>query len=579
MMRAHWNRMPAREQIADGLHRDRVLRLALASTILFSLVQSEARAQTVPGAGLILQQAQSVNSAARPAGMSGFVIEQENHAGMPASPPFMVNSILLTGHSLFDTATLHTLVADGEGKNLTLTQLSEAAARITAFYHDHGYPLTRAIIPAQNIQSGTVQIQVIEARYAKIKIDNHSRVAGLLFERTLSSLHSGQPIERAKLERAVLLASDIPGVIVSSTLKPGTSAGTSDLDVEIAGKEGVTGSVTLDDEGNRYTGRLRLGSTLNVFNPLQHGDLLSVSAMTSGPDLNYLSVSYESLVSGAGTRAGGSFSGLRYVLGDTLASIDGHGKAEVGSLWLRQSLMRSVDFNIYGQAQFDHKQLNDEIDIGAIQANRHIDSLTISLAGDSRDTLLSGAINIWNVAWVAGGRLEFDNAAARLADSMTARTQGKFSMLTASASRLQQLDSQNAIYFKLSGQLANHNLDPSEKMLAGGAYSVRAYDIGAATGDAGILGTFEYRRAVGQVWGGQAQASIFLDSERLTVNKTSWAPGENLVTLSGLGLSFDWSGLDQWAAKASIATPIGPTQALIGNNKSMRVWVELDKGF
>ncbi|HEY8027177.1 MAG TPA: ShlB/FhaC/HecB family hemolysin secretion/activation protein [Burkholderiaceae bacterium] len=579
MMRAHWNRKRMREQYADGHHRGRVLRLALASTILFSLLEGEVGAQTVPGAGLILQQAQSVNSAARPAGMSGLAIEPENRVGMPASPPFMVNSILLTGHSLFDTATLHTLVADGEGKNLTLTQLSEAAARITTFYHDHGYPLARAIIPAQNIQSGTIQIQVIEARYAKIKIDNHSRVAGLLFERTLSSLHSGQPIERTKLERAVLLASDIPGVIVSSTLKPGTSAGTSDLDVEIAAKEGVTGSVTLDDEGNRYTGRLRLGSTLNVFNPLQHGDVLSVSATTSGPDLNYLSLSYESLVSGAGTRAGGSISGLRYVLGDTLASIDGHGKAEVGSLWLRQPLVRSVDFNIYGQAQFDHKQLNDEIDVGAIQTNRHIDSLTISLAGDSRDTLLSGAINIWNVAWVAGGRLGFDNAAAQLADSMTARTQGKFSMLTANASRLQQLDSQNAIYFKLSGQLASHNLDPSEKMLAGGAYSVRAYDIGAATGDTGILGTFEYRRAFGQTWGGQAQATIFLDSERVTVNKTSWAPGDNLVTLSGLGVSCDWSGLDQWTAKASIATPIGPTQALISNNKSLRVWVELDKGF
>jgi len=578
-MRVHHATTRTREQIEHRPHRALAPQLALVSAIVFSLFEREAAAQTVPGAGLILQQAQSVNSAMRPAGAGGVIIEPEGRAGLPASAPFMVNNIFLAGHSLFDTATLHALVADAEGKNLTLGQLGETAARVTAFYHDHGYPLSRAVIPAQNIRGGTVQIQVIEARYAKIKIDNHSRVAGLLFERTLSSLHDGQPIERARLERSVLLASDIPGSIVSSTLKPGATAGTSDLEVEVAGKEGVTGSVTLDDEGNRYTGRLRLGSTLNVFNPLQHGDVLSVSAMTSGPDMNYLSLSYESLLNGEGTRAGASISGLHYVLGDTLASIDAHGNAAVESLWIKHPLVRSVDFNLYGQAQFDHKQLDDEIDISAIQTNRHIDSLTVSLAGDSRDTLFSGAVNTWNAAWVAAGRLEFDNPVAQLADSMTARTQGKFSMFTANASRLQYLDAQNAIYFKLSGQLASRNLDPSEKMLAGGPYTVRAYDIGAVTGDTAILGTVEYRRAFGQIWGGQAQASIFLDSERVTVNRTSWAPGDNLVTLSGLGLGFDWSGLDQWTAKASIATPIGPTQALVGNNKSVRAWMELDKGF
>ena len=578
-MRARQVMKRTRGQIEERRPRALAPRLALASTIMFSLFKGEAAAQAVPGAGLILQQAQGVNSAMRPAGTAGVIIEPEGRAGLPASSPFMVNNIFLAGHSLFDTATLHALVADAEGKNLTLVQLGEAAARITAFYHDHGYPLSRAVIPAQNIRGGAVQIQVVEARYAKIKIDNHSRVAGLLFERTLSSLHDGQPIERAKLERAVLLASDIPGSIVSSTLKPGSAAGTSDLEVEVAGKEGATGSVTLDNEGNRYTGRLRLGSTLNVFNPLQHGDVLSVSAMTSGPDMNYLSLSYESLLDGEGTRTGASISGLHYKLGDTLASIDAHGNAAVESLWIKHPLVRSVDFNLYGQAQFDHKQLDDEIDISAIQTDRHIDSLTISLAGDSRDTLLSGAVNTWNAAWLAAGRLEFDNGVAQLADSMTARTQGKFSMFTANASRLQYLDAQNAIYFRLSGQLASRNLDPSEKMLAGGPYTVRAYDIGAVTGDTGILGTLEYRRTFGQIWGGQAQASIFLDSERVTVNRTSWAPGDNLVTLSGLGLGFDWSGLDQWTAKASIATPVGPIQAPVGNNKSVRAWMEIDKGF
>jgi len=38
------------------------------------------------------------------------------------------------------------------------------AARITDFYHSHGYPLARAMIAAQAIRAGVVEIEIIEAR-------------------------------------------------------------------------------------------------------------------------------------------------------------------------------------------------------------------------------------------------------------------------------------------------------------------------------------------------------------------------------------------------------------------------------
>ena len=54
------------------------------------------------------------------------------------------------------------LVADAEGRSLTLSRIEGLAKRITDYYHAHGYPLARAVIPPQTIEDGVVEIRVNE---------------------------------------------------------------------------------------------------------------------------------------------------------------------------------------------------------------------------------------------------------------------------------------------------------------------------------------------------------------------------------------------------------------------------------
>jgi hemolysin activation/secretion protein len=147
----------------------------------FPLAAQAARPM-IPGAGDILQQIEPLNLPAFSSSGTGLTIERADGAKLPPSAPFLVKSIQITGntHTLFDTPTLHTLVADAEGKSLSLSQLGELAVRITSYYQSHGYPLTRAIIPAQTIAAGMVRIEIIEARYGQISLDNRSRVKDAL---------------------------------------------------------------------------------------------------------------------------------------------------------------------------------------------------------------------------------------------------------------------------------------------------------------------------------------------------------------------------------------------------------------
>lgn len=531
----------------------------------------------VPDAGTILQEIKPVTPPPPSSTGTGLTIEQGGGAKLPPSAPFLVKTIRITGNEKIDTATLHALVADGEGKRLTLVQLGELADRITDYYHRHGYPLARAIIPAQTVQDGVLVIEVIEARYGKIRLENGSRVNTPLLEKTLSPLRSGDVISQAEMDRALLLLSDVPGVEVSATLKPGETVGTSDLVVNTAAGPALSANATLDNYGSKYTGRMRIGGTVNFINPLHAGDVLSVSGLTSGGNLDYERVGYEWLLNGAGTRLGGSYSSLRYSLGGSLSDLNSHGTAEVGSLWAKHPLVRRQDINLYGKLQYDQTKLRDHIDQTGLRTDRTLNTWILSLAGDERDALLAGGVTTWNVG-LTSGRVGFDDAGAQQADAATARTEGGFSKWNLNAARLQGLSPKSTLYLAFSGQWANDNLDSSQKMVVGGPYTVRAYEMGALSGDSGYLGTVELRHDLGSAWG-QWQAVAFVDSAHVTVNHSTWAAGDNSATLSGAGVGLNWAGPSLWTARAYIASRLGSTPVLVANTSDTLGWIEIGRSF
>jgi hemolysin activation/secretion protein len=553
------------------------LLLAIASPLVLA-APPPAPPPNAPDAGTILQQVQPVVPPPTPSAGTGLTIENQGAANPPPTAPFLVRSIQIDGNAQFDTATLHALVADAEGQSLTLAQLHERVGLITRYYQAHGYPLARAIIPQQVIEAGSVRIEIIEARYGTVVPENSSRVRNALIDATLSPLQGGQVISQNPLDHALLLLSDLAGVATNATLKAGDAVGTSDLVVETTPLPMFSGSVAADNFGNRFTGRARLGATLNVIDPLHQGDTLSLSGLTSGGDMEYGRLAYDAVLNGEGTRIGAAYSTLYYKLGSPLSALEAHGTAEVASLWAKQPFVRSANVNVYGQLQYDDLKLDDHIDASAIKTDRHVNNGTASLLGDARDPWLTGGVTSWTAS-MTSGQLGFDNGAAELADAATVRTEGHYLKWNAALYRLQNVGAANSLYLVVSGQWANANLDSSQKVLAGGPYTVRAYDMGAIAGDTGYQETVEFRHLLTAAWHGQWQALGFFDSAQVTVNKNPTVPGTNSATLSGAGVGLNWNGPYALSAKTYLATPIGSAPALVADPSSVRLWVEWSKGF
>ncbi|MDB6084019.1 MAG: ShlB/FhaC/HecB family hemolysin secretion/activation protein, partial [Gammaproteobacteria bacterium] len=293
---------------------------------------SVANAQTVPGSGELLQQTPRVSPPA-PSSSPGLIIKQPAAGADDDSPPFLVRHIDVSGNSLVSTAELRALVAQSEGKTLNLRYLEDLAARITKYYQEHGYLLSRAYVPAQTLNDGTVRIAVVEARYGAVSLFNSSGISDPLLKSYLTPLRPGQPVTENTLERSLLLLADVPGAVVNSTIAPGAAMGTSDLQVTAVPGAPYAVALAADNGGNRYTGRDRVTATASMNDPLGHGDVLNVTGLTAGANLDYGRLAYQSLLAnGGGTSVGGSVSGLYYHLANGLSQLHAHGTAQTESV-------------------------------------------------------------------------------------------------------------------------------------------------------------------------------------------------------------------------------------------------------
>lgn len=539
-------------------------------------------AMATPNAGNILQQVQPAIAPVNNPVEAELVIEKAPPTVLPESRPFFIGKINLIGNEDVSLEILHPLIAEAEGKNLTLAQLETIIMRITNHYMALGMPLARAIVPAQRVVDGNITVQIILAKYGAINVVNRSRASDKLLADTLAPLQTGDNIESPALNRVLLLASDLPGVVSSATLSPGQRVGSSDLTVVVESGPRVSGRLLADNFGGKATGEVRLGGTVTILNPFGrvHSDQITASLLSSGTNMTYGRVGYESVVTGSGTRVGASTSALNYTLGGAFQSSNSTGTASVFSLFVKQPVLRSVDANVSVQAQAVSLKLSDKR--GVEHTNRNVHEMGFSVIVDGADKKMGGGRNS-ALLGIAAGQVEFTNDKAKTDDSASAKTAGHFVKLNASLARVQAINHSSELLLTVSGQAANKNLDSSSKMTLGGVNSVRGYEPGVVSGDSGYALTIEYRKNLALLAKVRTTGLVFFDTGTVTIHKnplgTSGHTGHNQMSLSSAGLGMNWSSPSGWSAQTFAAVPLGKINPALNAKKSVRIWLQASSSF
>jgi len=498
---------------------------------MLSCISLSVWADVVPNAGQLLQQQQMI----------------------PYQPQAAIE--------LESATTVPPALASDEGKTLTLGELQQLAIQITQYYQQQGYPYSRAYLPAQNLSQGVVTIAVLEARYDGISYNNQSRTRNALIDATLQPLQAGQVITSQALEQQIKLLNRLDGVQSRNILSAGQSTGTSQLNVDIVPTAAMTGYVGLDNYGNEYTREVRFNAGAAVHNPFGLGDKLSVDAMTSGK-MHYGRVGYEATINGMGSRLGASYSDLIYELGKEYKALDAEGKAQQASIWLNQPVLLSNRSEVLLNAQYDYKQLEDDIGVANVYRHRDVHVGRLSVQAAQYDNFAGGGLNQLNIS-NDFGQVKYQNAAAKKADQATAQTQGSFYRAHLNLSRLQNLGlSATQLYTGIQAQYSPDNLDSSEQFSMGGAYTVAGYQNSVLR-----LNTAQHHLML----------KVYVDSAEVKKQAQRWAglTGDNRERISSAGLGMDWSDNKRFQVQSKVGFPIGATPTSIDKKHDAEGWLSM----
>jgi len=481
---------------------------------------------------------------------------------------FTIKNLKLDAAELnLDKGELAQILSDSVDREITMAELNKTIEKLTLYARRNGYPAAAAFLPPQESHDGTVIIKIIPGRYGDIKLENKSRLKETVVDGFTAGLDRGSIIRTDKLETTLYSLSDITGTKAVGVLSPGKEFGTSDLTIKITEDKLSSTVVYAENYGSTGTGRYRYGVQETLRNLSGYGDKMNIGALISNGGLRNYYLNYETLVGRGGTTLGMGFSRMDYETGYSQVS----GRADTFSLFGGRTVYHQTDKKLRVVYGFDYRKLLDDYTklVPGTEAEKHSHNFHVGIDGYWRKP---GTVITYNAMGTVG-RVTADSALAEtLMSPQIGDTEGAFAKLNATTTVTQALGHKTELSVKVTGQMANRNLDSSEKFFLGGPSGVRAYPQGEASGDMGLLGTAElkyYTNVPGLV------LSTYYDNGhvRLTHDGAGGA-----VTLSGWGLGLAYSKPGDWFARLDYARRIGSHSRLSQEALArQRLWFLLGK--
>ncbi len=164
------------------------------------------------------------------------------------------------------------VIAGIKGKRLTVAQIYAVAGAIEQIHAQAGYVLARVVVPPQKlVDRGALRLLVVDGFIETIDVAAvPPRVRDVVMAR-ISSLVGRRHLRLSDIERGLLLAGDLPGLRLRSTLGRGTREGGARLVLEGLHRL-VTGSLGGDDRLSRSLGTWQLRGAIAVNSALSLGE-------------------------------------------------------------------------------------------------------------------------------------------------------------------------------------------------------------------------------------------------------------------------------------------------------------------
>ena len=405
------------------------------------------------------------------------------------------------GNSVLPAISIERAVYPWLGEKKSIKDVEAARAALEKAYQDAGYPTVFVDIPEQAVEGGLVRLRVTEGRVERLRVTGSRYYSlGRIREKVPELAEDKVPYfpevqkELASLNRGAERR-------VTPVLRPSRTPGKVEVDLKVADRFPLHGSVELNDRYSANTTRTRVNANLRYDNLWQREHSLSLGVQTAPENTdesrvlsatyvwpldngNYLAaygVLSKSDVAAVGDLSvigDGRIAGLRYIL----------------PLRARKAYFHSLTLGV------DYKDFGETLTLqGADSTNTPISYVPFSLGyeaslqGEGRLTQLGATLN-FSLRGLADDTVEC-LPGVFLNEFACKRSGGNanYAYLRLDARHTRALPDGWSLFARAGGQVASGPLISNEQYTAGGVDSVRGYLESNSSGDDGMTGGVELR--------------------------------------------------------------------------------------
>lgn len=457
---------------------------------------------------------------------------------------FTLTEVRFDESSYLSKAELDALARPLIGREVALRELQQVVDQVNALYAARGLTTARAVLPAQQIGGGAVQIRLVEGRIGEITAEGGS-ARGRAWAVGRGSPAAGSLAAPGALEERLRLFNRNNDAQLRARLAPGSEFSRTDVVLTVAEPPRISADIFTDNNGFASTGVAEVGVVVRGYRLFGGADrativavksrgVLSTSASLSAPVGDRLRVgasgSYGRTEVKFGPLAALDVTGTSFSFGGDLAALllVGDRVSLTGNASLQTSLSRT---EIGGNRVIDNNALNGQLGLtgtygapglsAAVQAQATFAHVNERLSGtEVNPVLFSGSF--------------------QLAKAITQRVQGRL---------------------RGDGQVAtSSNLPGIVQYQIGGLRSARAFDPGVAAGDSGFALAAELAW-VGESDGLQIEPFAFVDHAQVAL------PGQKAsVQAAGAGLNLSYS--PRIFVRGTVATDIGRSSGVPSSTRA-----------
>jgi len=520
-------------------HRNHWLALALglaaaAPALLPTIAHAQATPTLPPSADPALQEQDRLRR-------EKLLHEREQAAPKPAAraseaaaaadgPAFVLQRVRFSNSRHLNREQLSAAAQPFLGREVHLQDLQGLLQRVNELYRNQGIYTAAATLPEQQVKDGTVVIQLVEGTLGQVVVQKNEYLGAPYVQRWIGDPKPGADVDARRLEADVARFNRVNDAKLQAALRAGQDFGKTDLVLEVQEPARTSGQVFIDNYGYKSSGKTELGGLVRRQKLFTDGDR-SLAYLSAAEGTQALSLSYNAPVDASGWRLGASASMNRtkMIAGD-FKDIDVKGS---GSSLAVDSSYLAVSSDTLWLNLTAGVQLSDSSNDVRGVAVSHYEITRLNLGAP-----LSMTGNGWS--WSFNPTLAFAHAGNKLLPEQSTSV----TLFTGDSSAVVRIGDKGWYGLaQASWQFTGHKSLPGALAFSvGGPASVRGYEPGQISGDAGVLATLEMH------YDGWSPANTHLDmfafadtsqvkSINPTVHPTAAGFGANWSGWQGLGIS------------------------------------------